>query len=61
MKIGNIDLKNCLLHLWENKIETTGVDTMRPESAGSTYNITIKCFATNVKCMTEIIRKINSW
>ena len=59
--IGNIDLKNCLLDLWKNKIETTGVDTMRPEAAGSTYNITIKCFATNVECMTEIIRKINSW
>lgn len=39
--IGNVSAQNCLVELWKNHIETTGVDIKRPEVPGSTNNITI--------------------
>ena len=55
--IGNKDAKECLLKLWKYHIETTGTDIVRPESKGSTNNITISCFAPDMRFMLETLRK----
>ena len=54
--IGNHDAKECLLKLWENHIETTGTDVIRESSPGSTNNITIQCYAPDMRFMIENIR-----
>ena len=41
--IGNNDAKECLLKLWENNIETTGIDIMRAERPGSINSIVLCC------------------
>ena len=56
--IGNSDAKECLLTLWENNIETTGTDVIRPEVPASTNNITIKCYSPDMKYMIETLRQI---
>lgn len=55
--IGNEDAKECLLKLWENNIQTTGTDVIRKSSPRSTNNITIKCYAPNMRFIFETIRK----
>lgn len=54
--IGNHDAKECLLKLWENHIETTGTDVLRESTPGSTNNITIQCYAADMRFMFETIR-----
>lgn len=54
--IGNPDAKELLLYLWENHIETTGIDVIRTSSSGSTNNISIQCYAPDMRFMAETLR-----
>lgn len=54
--IGNPDAKECLLKLWENKIQTRGTDVIRKYVPGSTNCITIECYAEDMRFMAETLR-----
>jgi len=56
--IGNKDAENSLMELWKYKIETRGTDIIRPYSEDSINNITLRCNAKDIQCLTETIRKI---
>ena len=55
--IGNDKLKNCLLTLWENKIDTTGVDIKRDSCQGSTNYIAFNVSKKFSMMFTEVIAR----
>lgn len=55
--IGNDDARRCLLKLWKEHIETTGIDVKREYSPGSMNSVTIQCHADEMIFMFETLRK----